>query len=146
MRRRYDWTGGSQGHTKPDVYKRQDLNNTSLVCKFTYGERKFLFTGDMEEPVEKDMLRSEADVKADVLKVGHHGSKTSTSRNFYQAVNPSICIISAGEGNSYGHPEESTLETLHSNGAKVYRTDYQGSIIVGIADGKLSVTCEKDGG
>lgn len=124
----------------------EDLNNTSLVCKFTYAGKSFLFTGDMEEPTEKDMLRSGTDVKADVLKAGHHGSKTSTSKDFYQAVNPSVCIVSAGEGNSYGHPNKETLETFRSNGAKVYRTDYQGSITVGIAEGKLTVSCEKDGG
>lgn len=120
-----------------------DLNNTSLVCRLDVGEHSFLFTGDMEEPVEKDLLESGADLRADVLKAGHHGSSTSTCPEFYQAVDPQICVISCGEGNSYGHPQQVTLETMASNGAGVYRTDFQGSIVIGIANGAWEITWER---
>lgn len=120
-----------------------DLNNTSLVCRFDYGEKSFLFTGDIETPVEKDMLKDDVRLEADVLAVGHHGSRTSTSAKFYKKVAPSICIISCGEGNSYGHPHRETLETITDSDAVLYRTDYLGSIVVGIADGKWNITTER---
>lgn len=120
-----------------------DLNNTSLVCRFDYGERSFLFTGDMETPVEQDLLKDDAWLDADVLKLGHHGSRTSTSVAFYRAVDPAICVISCGEGNSYGHPHSETLETIAGNDAVICRTDFQGSIVIGIDDGKFNVTTER---
>ena len=111
----------------------EDLNDTSLVCRFVYDQsRSFLFTGDMESPVEKELVQSGKILKSDVLKLGHHGSKTSTSKGFYQAIDPDYAVILVGDGNDYGHPHQKVLQTVESNEAFVYRTDYQGSIVFSI--------------
>lgn len=112
-----------------------DFNNNSIVLKVTAGETKFLFTGDAEALAEEDILNAGHDVQADVLKVGHHGSSTSSSQEFLQAVSPDFAVISVGTGNSYGHPEEETLDRLESMGVEIYRTDLQGTIICS-TDGK----------
>lgn len=121
-----------------------DLNNTSVVCRLTYGEHAFLFTGDCEEQGEASILnRRGLDLSADVLKVGHHGADTSTSDAFLLAVDPDIALISVGAGNDYGHPSPSTMEKLAYSGAEIYRTDICGDIVV-TSDGKtLKVSTEK---
>ncbi len=106
-----------------------ETNDTSLVCRVDYGEVSFLFTGDMETPAEGDMLDAGAKVKADVLKVGHHGSSTSTSYRFLYEVDPQYAVISCGEGNSYGHPEDEVLSRLRDAGVTTYRTDLSGTVI-----------------
>ena len=106
------------------------LNNYSAVLKLSYGDKAFLFMGDAEGEVEREILESGADVSADVLKVGHHGSDTSSTREFIEAVQPSYAIISVGEGNSYGHPSPTTLETLSDIGADIWRTDEKRTIVV----------------
>ena len=111
-----------------------DLNDESLVIRFDYGESSFLFTGDMESGAEEDLLASGADIGADVLKVGHHGSNTSSSEEFLRAVGPEIAVIECGEGNDYGHPHLEVLERLEAVSAAVYRTDLDGSVVV-TADG-----------
>ncbi|MEG0691704.1 MAG: MBL fold metallo-hydrolase [Oscillospiraceae bacterium] len=123
----------------------EDLNDTSLVVKFVYDKgRSFLFTGDMEKPAEKAMLtQKNIDVKVDVLKVAHHGSTTSTTKDFYKAVNPQYCVILVGNDNSYNHPSDKILDRIKENAAKVYRTDYQGSIVFGIADNQFNIRYEK---
>lgn len=109
------------------------LNNSSLVLKLTYGNKKFLFTGDAEFQAEGDMLASGVDLKADVLKMGHHGSGASSSAAFLKAVKPSIGLISVGK-NKYGLPGNSALNRMAQIGADVYRTDVMGTIIL-ICDG-----------
>jgi competence protein ComEC len=103
-----------------------DLNEYSAVIKVTYGNNKFLFMGDAGEESERQIT---ADVKADVLKVGHHGSKTSTSQSFLNKVKPKYAVIEVGAGNSYGHPTNATLTRLQNIGATIYRTDKDGTII-----------------
>ena len=98
-----------------------NLNNMSLVIKMTFGEITTLFTGDLEENIEKE-LASE-NLKADILKVSHHGSKTSTSESFLRRVLPKIALVSVGKDNSYGHPNGEVLERLLNMKVKVYRTD-----------------------
>lgn len=122
-----------------------DLNDTSLVAKFVYNKDKsFLFTGDIESPAEKAILtHKKINLNSDVLKVAHHGSSSSTTKNFYKAVNPEYCVISVGNGNSYHHPSKKTLDKIHQSSAKIYRTDYQGSIIFSIVDNKYSISYEK---
>lgn len=108
----------------------EDLNNESLVIRFDYGESSFLFTGDQEADAEEDLLASGADVDADILKAGHHGSSTSSSAAFLAAVSPEAAVIECGEGNEYGHPHLEVLERLEAASVNVYRTDLDGSVVV----------------
>ncbi|MBQ7953423.1 MAG: MBL fold metallo-hydrolase [Clostridia bacterium] len=96
----------------PNSDKYEETNNYSAVLKLTYGKRSFLFTGDAESASEKEMLENGMDIRADVLKVGHHGSSTSSTKDFIKAVNPEYAIIEVGEGNSYGHPHDEILDVL----------------------------------
>ena len=106
-----------------------NLNTYSIVIKLTYGNTKFLFTGDAESTNESGMLSKGFDLAADVLKVGHHGSDTSTSQLFLNAVHPKYSVIEVGKGNSYGHPTQATLNRLSNVGAQVLRTDESGTIV-----------------
>ena len=107
------------------------LNNNSLVCKLKYKDFSMLFTGDIEEIAEKEILKLYKDrLKANVLKVAHHGSKTSTSKEFLEAVSPQIALIGVGENNEFGHPHELTLERLNDIGCKIFRTDENGEIVL----------------
>lgn len=110
-----------------------DLNNSSAVVKITYGNRKFLFMGDAETKSENDII---SDVSADVIKVGHHGSDTSSGQSFVNKVNPKYAIIMVGNNNQYNHPYQIIIDRWINSGAKVYRTDINGNIIV-ISDGNL---------
>lgn len=110
-------------------------NDSSIVIMIKNGDNKFLFTGDAEEIAEKDILKDNPDISANVYKVGHHGSKTSTCDEFFKAVDPQYAVISCAEGNSYGHPHAQTLNTLRMNGVKTYRTDESGTIVA-TSDGK----------
>ena len=105
-----------------------NLNNASAVVRITYGDTVMLFTGDAEHVIENQLLDSGID--ADVLKVGHHGAGSSSSRSFIKAVSPEVAVISVGEGNSYGHPHSDTLAILNEVGADIYRTDEQGQLLL----------------
>ena len=117
------------------VQEYDDTNDTSIVLRIDYGETSFLFTGDMETGAEGDLLESGANVRATVLKAGHHGSDTSTGYQFLREVSPQYTFISVGEGNKYGHPSDEVLSRFRDAGTEVYRTDMQGHIIVE-SDGK----------
>lgn len=110
-------------------------NDASVACIIQNGNNKFLFTGDAEENAEEDILDNGINISADVYHVGHHGSRYSTSKDFFDAVKPSYAVISCGEGNSYGHPHAEPLNTFRMNGVKVFRTDEEGTIIA-TSDGK----------
>lgn len=110
----------------------KDLNNTSIVLKLTYQNNKFLFMGDATSKVEKKLLNE--DIKSDVLKIGHHGSEYSTTKNFLDKVNPQYAIIEVGKNNTYKHPKEITLDKLNKKNIKIYRTDIDGTIKV-VSDG-----------
>ncbi|HVP00650.1 MAG TPA: DNA internalization-related competence protein ComEC/Rec2 [Bryobacteraceae bacterium] len=103
-------------------------NNDSLAFRVQFGARSFLLTGDMEKPMESILLAENANIHADVLKVGHHGSKTSTIPPFLDAVSPSVALISDGYENSFGHPNEEVLARLHDRHIGVLRTDLDGLI------------------
>ena len=106
-----------------------DLNDSSLIIRVDYGERSFLFPGDASDGVIEDSAYIGGyDLDCDVLKLGHHGSSTSTSDAFLKAVSPAFAVISCGEGNSYGHPHKETLEKLEAAGIQVLRTDLLGDI------------------
>jgi len=108
----------------------EDLNDYSAVLKLTCGGTSFLFTGDAEAVSEAEMLRSGRDLKADVLKVGHHGSASSTTAEFLKAVSPKYAVISVGAGNDYHHPSPKTLARLAAAGVKIFRTDERGTVVV----------------
>lgn len=114
----------------PNKDNYEDTNDYSAVLKITYGNNKFLFTGDAEALSEKETLSAGSDVSADVLKFGHHGSKTSSSKEFLNKVNPKIGIISCAKGNKYGHPHKQTLDKIKAMNMKIYRTDIDGTIIL----------------
>lgn len=107
----------------------EDVNNLSLVLMVEYGSTRFLFTGDMERDAEIDLLDSGADVKADVLKVGHHGSYSSTSYVFLRSVAPTYAVISVGAANEYGHPHDDPLSRLQDADVTIYRTDKMYTIV-----------------
>lgn len=110
-------------------------NNSSIVLKVTFGDTSFLFTGDAEREEEQELLESGYDLESTVLKVGHHGSDTSTSYLFLRTVNPQYAVISVGADNTYGHPTEAVLSRLRDADVKTYRTDLQGTITA-VNDGK----------
>lgn len=104
-----------------------DLNNTSIVLKVTYGRNAFLFMGDAEAKVERKIINK--DISSDILKLGHHGSSSSTTKEFLKEVNPTYAIISTEKGNDYGHPHKETLTRLKNQNVNVYRTDIDHTII-----------------
>jgi competence protein ComEC len=109
---------------------RNDINSNSLVFRLEYGAFRMLFTGDAGAEAEARILASGADVRADVLKVGHHGSAYSSTPEFIRAVAPKYAVISVGRDNLFGHPAQSTLETLRAGGATIYRTDEDGAVTI----------------
>ncbi len=118
-------------------YKPEDANGVSLIMKVSYGEIDALFTGDAEVENEEFAIRNYGDkLDCEILKVGHHGSSTSSSEEFIYAVSPEIALISVGEGNSYGHPHIETLATLNSHLDEIHRTDREGDIVIGMTKDK----------
>ena len=117
-----------------------EMNNYSAVVRIIYGESSFLFTGDAEKIVESEILDSEIDV--DVLKVGHHGSNSSSSEAFINATSPQIALISCGQDNMYGHPDYEVLSLLNENNVKIYRTDEAGTIRI-TADQNKKISVDK---
>ena len=128
----------------PNSASYEDLNNYSIVLKVTYNCKSFLFTGDAEVDSEEEILAKGYDLKADVLKVGHHGSTSSTSDEFLEAVSPEYAVICVGVDNTYGHPHQETLDKLNAAGIRIYRTDLSGGTIKFVVDGdQLLVSVEK---
>ncbi|MDN5276106.1 MAG: competence protein ComEC [Clostridiales bacterium] len=119
----------------PNSASYEDTNDYSVAIKLQYGATSFLFTGDAGFESEGEMLEKGYDLRADLLKVAHHGSKYSTSMEFLEAVQPKIAVISVGEDNDYGHPAPETIQRLRQAGAEIYRTDESGTIIA-TSDGK----------
>jgi len=121
-----------------------NLNDYSAVISVTYAGKTFLFCGDAERPAEERMLEGGQNVKCDVLKVGHHGSSTSTTGEFLKAAAPQYAVISVGAKNSFGHPAKAVLRRLSDAGAEVYRTDRNGDIVFTVSpEGRLEVRLKK---
>jgi len=112
-----------------------DTNSYSIGIRLTYQDTSFVLCGDATVESEVEMLHTGEELSADVLKVSHHGSSTSTSEEFLQAVNPTYAVISCGKDNSYGHPHHEVMELLEEYQIQIYRTDEQGSIVA-VSDGK----------
>jgi len=119
-----------------------DANENSVVLKMQVLNVAFLFTGDSEAESEASILTAGFNVTSTILKVGHHGSRTSTSLTYLEAVNPEVAVISVGQGNSYGHPHQETLDKLASMGVVVYRTDLNGNVVITTDGINYSVTTE----
>ena len=106
-----------------------NTNDYSLAFRLTFGDNSFLFTGDAEKAAEQDMIASGLTIQSDVFKAAHHGADTANTEDFLTAVHPTYCVISCGEGNSYGHPRAGVLNQLRAMGVTVFRTDEQGTIV-----------------
>lgn len=127
--------GGAQIQILGPLHRAEDSNDNSIVLKVSFGATSFLFTGDAERAEEQDLLNAGVNLQSTVLKVGHHGSDTSTSYPFLRAVAPQYAVISVGAGNSYGHPTEAVLSRLRDAGVTTFRTDMQGEITA-VSDGQ----------
>ncbi len=128
--------GGAQVQILGPLHSAEDSNDNSIVLKVSFGATSFLFTGDAERAEEQDLLNAGVNLQSTVLKVGHHGSDTSTSYPFLRAVAPQYAVISVGAGNSYGHPTEAVLSRLRDAGVTAFRTDMQGEITA-VSDGQM---------
>lgn len=126
-----------------EIIKDNILNNNSLVCKITCRETSILFTGDIEEIAEKSILNKYENnleiLEADIIKVAHHGSKTSSTPELLKYINPKIALIGVGKNNKFGHPNENTLKNLKEIGCEVYRTDDSGEISIIINKNGLKI-------
>ena len=120
-----------------------DENNRSLIVRADINNKSFLFTGDAEEATERRLLKDEKYIKCDVLKIGHHGSTTSTTADFLTGCAPKYGVITVGEGNDYGHPHRATLNLLKKRGIEYYRTDKHGDITFSVNGNKITVNTQK---
>ena len=127
----------------PNSSDYEDANNYSIVIKLIYGSKSFLFMGDAEDVSEREILSHNFDIKCDVLKLGHHGSYSSTTDEFLDKVNPEACIISCGMNNSYKHPSKVTMQKLKKRQIPVYRTDESGTIVINCDGDNISFNVEK---
>lgn len=118
-------------------YPMDDANNSSIVIRLIYDQFSFLFTGDAEREAEDYIIEFNQPIKSNVLKVGHHGSRTSTNIEFLRSVDPDIAVIQLGKNNRYGHPHDETLQKLIDFEVDIYRTDLHGNIVIK-TDGELS--------
>lgn len=119
----------------------ENMNNMSIDARLDYGDTSFLFTGDAEKEREKELIKLNTDLNVDVLKVGHHGSATSSSADFIKAVSPEYAVISCGAGNDYGHPAKKTLKTFAN--VELYRTDYSGTVVITSNGREYTISEEK---
>jgi len=125
------------------VEPEDSTNNNSIVLHLAFSEIDFLFTGDAEQEAETDMLNAGLVPDVEILKVGHHGSKTASSKDFLAIISPEVAIYMAGEDNRYGHPHQETIDTLTEVGAEIYGTDVNGTITVTTNGEEFSLTTEK---
>lgn len=134
--------GGAKFTILAPLEKYNDLNNMSVVIRLTYKKNSFLFTGDASSESENDMLSANENLAADVLKVGHHGSSTATTKKFLDAVHPSYAVISVGKDNSYGLPDSEIIQRIQNSGIKLLRTDNNGTVVI-YSDGQ-NITYKKE--
>lgn len=127
-----------------NIIEENSINNNSLVCKITYKKFSILFTGDIEKVAEEKILLKYAGrrekLKANFLKVAHHGSKTSSTEKFINVVKPKNSLIGVGKNNKFGHPSDDTIQNLEKINCKILRTDTMGEIKVEISGEKIKVT------
>ena len=136
--------GGATVEVLGPVGQRPSDNDASIVLRITYGDTAFLFTGDMEWDAEHDLLDAGREIGAQVLKVSHHGSDTSTAYRFLREVMPSVAVISVGARNGYGLPAEAVLSRLRDAGVTVYRTDMHGHIVIRSDGAHIEIETQKN--
>ena len=112
----------------PSGTPHSNINNHSIVLRLTHGETSFIFTGDTEREAEEEMVAGRANLRSNVLKISHHGSRTSTTQRFLDAVDPAAAVISVGANNNFGHPHAEVTQRLEERGIPIYRTDTHGTI------------------
>lgn len=131
----------------PEMGKNIDLNNNSIIAKFIYRDVSMIFTGDIEKEAESEILKIYGEtniLNADILKVAHHGSKTSSTNEILNQITPKISLIGVGENNQFGHPDPEVLNRLQKIKSKIYRTDKDGEIIINIkSKGRIKLKIEK---
>ena len=130
----FEFGTGSFTILAPEYIDDNDSNANSVVIKLENGENSFIFTGDADNQSEKSMISSGEDLECDVLSIAHHGSASATSWDFLEETVPEYAVISCGEGNQYGHPDEDIMEKLESMEIELYRSDKQGTVVV-VSDG-----------
>jgi competence protein ComEC len=118
----------------------KNINNNSVVIRLSHGENDFLFTGDIEKKAEKDILDNTKNLDAEVLKVAHHGSNSSSTSKFLKTVKPKYAVICVGEDNQYKRPHPKTIKRIESVGALIYRTDKNGSIVFKSNGSEITIT------
>ena len=123
--------------------KYKDINDNSVVIRLSHGENDFLFTGDIENKAEKDILDNTKNLDAEVLKAAHHGSNSSSTSKFLKTVKPKYAVICVGEDNQYKHPHPKTIKRIESVGALIYRTDLNGSIVFKSDGSNITITTTK---
>lgn len=128
----------------PKVYKDGVDNDNSIVVKITYRNMKFLFPADASKDVEDQLIYSGYNLKSDVLMVGHHGSKYSTSKEFLKEVRPKLAIISVGKNNRYKHPSKEVIKLLNSENIEILRTDIDGNITIKCDGNKIKINTNKE--
>jgi len=120
-----------------------DENNRSIILMVRYNDIKFLFTGDAEKEAEKELISDSINFDCDILKVGHHGSRTSTSDEFLEIATPEYAVISCGFNNQYGHPDDTVLDKLEDIGAEIHRTDLEGNITFHFYSDEVNISSER---
>lgn len=143
---KYSLGGAAFEILAPESDDASNLNNLSVIVRVVYRNASFLFTGDAEAPEERELLESGAELKSDLLKVAHHGSKTSSTPDFLARVSPEICVVSCGADNKYGHPDEAVLKRLSRYTGKIYRTDICGDVVVRSDGNAIDVKYENERG
>ena len=128
----------------PNSYSNRNLNDWSISFRMQFGGVSMVTTGDAEGPAEREMIQSGHVLNADILRLGHHGSQTSTTQEFFDAVSPSIAIIQVGAGNIYGHPHESVMNRLNAAGVRIYRNDIHGDIILTTDGTNIDIRTTRD--
>lgn len=127
-----------------DMRLAQDnVNNSSIVLRIVYGNTSFLFTGDAEKEEELSIVGSRRRIRSTLIKVGHHGSNSSSSAKFMAAVRPKVAVISVGKDNDYNHPHDAAIKRIQKYAAEIYRTDLQGGIVCTSDGSSLSITTER---
>jgi competence protein ComEC len=125
-------------HVLSETFNGAECNNSSVVLKVTYGVNSILFTGDLEKSGEQPLLQYEDFLESEILKIGHHGSKTSTSEALLKSVNPILALISVAKKNKFKHPSPRTLERLKTYGIKTYQTSQEGAVIFTLSPEKIT--------